>query len=140
VLRQILPGVSLSKAALLPPVRVGRESVVSAALDVDGTEVEGDGMGHLKQPLSQLLVHDLVGHILLGRSSKEASENGVDPALLHKSPWREESLAKRKVALVYGRKVRTETGQDWVHHGVAKPAAESMKTNLIRLTKARYVT
>ena len=41
---------------------------------------------YLKELLGELLVHDLLGRVLLGRRGEEAAEDGVDAALLHQSP------------------------------------------------------
>ena len=48
VVRQVVPGVRLAEAAPLPVVGVRGQPVIPAPLNVDGGQVEGDGVGDLK--------------------------------------------------------------------------------------------
>ena len=86
MVRQVVPGVRPAQTAPLPVVGVRGQPVVPAPLNVDGRQVEGDGVGHLEEPLGQLLAHDLVGGELLGGRGEEAAEDGIDAPLLHQTP------------------------------------------------------
>ena len=120
MLPEVRPRGHIPEAAVVEPVRVGRDPVVPPPLDVQRRQVQRHRVRHLEQPLGELAVHDLLRRGQLAGRGEEAAQERVHPALLHQPPRRKEGAMQRHIALGYRAEVGVQPAQQGLDEGVAE--------------------
>lgn len=64
--------------------------MIPSSLYIHGSKVQGNSMGHGKQPLRQLRVQQLTGNPHFTSNAKEPTEEWVDAALIYDAKRGEE--------------------------------------------------